>query len=556
MPRPFHAPSVPAKAAGILALAVTLLALIGLPGARAQEGPGRDPLPPEPAPATILIGKVIPGFPEDSTGFVATVSSCSSTGGPELPALFVSFSQPEPGRADVAPGCWELVESTSLLSYSLIGWAFAGWDADGNVLCPGEPERTDQPFRIELAEGETRAVCFYNSRRRNDPVDPKDPIDPNPIDPKDPIGGGTIAIAKVVEGDPADDTIFTAAVHGGPAVPVVQFSQPTPGVVTGLPAGSYKVVEAPHPGYEVLGYAFGALTKPGACPDRRTDCMNWDWPVAGSPGIAIVCPDRPGFKGDTADVTLRPGDEGPKSPEEVQQKPETTSDFVIICFYNAPLSAAEDPVDEGPPAVAVRVEKTEHVIGLERPGAGWQFTLTGCGIEPRTAVTGPGGVALFDALPPAVGCAYTVTETPRPGWSAVTLGQDARPREPGEVVTLRFVNIYEWNPPCLLAGCVELPPADPAPPPPATPAPPAAPQVTPPAAPATPAPQSPGTPPASSATGGPPGDSASLATPIPPAAGTGRPKTGGSALPPLAACALLTLAVSAGLTTVAVSRRR
>ena len=95
------------------------------------------------------------------------------------------------------------------------------------------------------------------------------------------------------------------------------------------------------------------------------------------------------------------------------------------------------------PRVNIEVSKTEfsNAVPTGEPGDGWEFTLTGCGIEAREGTTGPDGVLLYADLPPAVGCSYTVTETPVEGWAAVALSRSASPDEPGETVTLGFRNI-------------------------------------------------------------------------------------------------------------------
>lgn len=101
------------------------------------------------------------------------------------------------------------------------------------------------------------------------------------------------------------------------------------------------------------------------------------------------------------------------------------------------------------PRVNILVVKTETTMEAPagRPGDGWTFTLTGCGVEPRVATTGADGTLLFNDLPPAVGCVYSVTETEVAGWLAVTPSRTAAPTSPGETVTLGFRNIR-------LEGCV------------------------------------------------------------------------------------------------------
>ncbi|WP_192498172.1 MSCRAMM family protein [Tepidiforma bonchosmolovskayae] len=129
---------------------------------------------------------------------------------------------------------------------------------------------------------------------------------------------------------------------------------------------------------------------------------------------------------------------------------------------------------KGDPArcpVTIRVHKTLNVVGFTSDGPGWQFTLEGCGVGPLTGTTGADGVVEFPDLPPAVGCSYTITETLQPGWTPQFVTQTVQPQQGGETVTVDFLNIRDFNPPC-------VDPADPRcapPPPPPTPPPPARP---------------------------------------------------------------------------------
>ncbi|GIW18101.1 MAG: hypothetical protein KatS3mg064_1258 [Tepidiforma sp.] len=475
----------------------------------------------------VLVGKVIPGFPGDTATFAAVLTPCSEQEGPAGPAIGVPFSQPAPGSVRLPAGCWEISEHITLPGYSLLGWAWAKHDPQGNVYCPTREQSDEQPVRFTLEADQVVAICFFNNRKDTTPIDPPD--------------RGAITVAKVVVGDPSDDTEFTAEVWGAASEPeLLGFTQQRPGQSSSLSAGSYKVVEQARPGYRILGWAYGK-------PSRLGD----------------TCPGEPAFEGNTAPVTLAAVD------VTAEAQP-GTGEHVAVCFYNERLDDRDDPVDIDPedpldpeepeiPDVIV-VEKTESVLGIERPGVGWQFTVSGCGIEPRTAATGAGGSVKF-AVPHVPGCSYTVTETLQSGWVAVTPSQPASPRKAGDVVTLTFVNIREWNPPCMV-GCYELP-IEPPPAPPASPQPPAQ-QANPPAAPPAPspapqtpapAPAEPAPPGASSATGAPPAPAASLGVPLPPNTGTGAGRESAFA-GLLSAAAIAVLSLSAGLTLIAVARRR
>lgn len=95
------------------------------------------------------------------------------------------------------------------------------------------------------------------------------------------------------------------------------------------------------------------------------------------------------------------------------------------------------------PRTGIKVAKTEISLATPAgaPGAGWSFTLSGCGIVPQVATTNAAGQAQFDNLPLAVGCTYTVTETQKAGWSAINPVQVANPVTPGGYATLSFTNV-------------------------------------------------------------------------------------------------------------------
>ncbi|GIW18011.1 MAG: hypothetical protein KatS3mg064_1168 [Tepidiforma sp.] len=199
--------------------------------------------------------------------------------------------------------------------------------------------------------------------------------------------------------------------------------------------------------------------------------------------------------------------------------------------------------------------KTLSVIGFTSPGAGWQFTLTGCGVGPLAGTTDANGVVEFPGLPPAIGCSYTVTEVVQPGWVPQFVSQQVQPQEGGSVATVEFLNIREFDPPCVDPADPRCqPPEFAMPTPPATPAPPApienptaTPSPSPSPAPATPAPATP-SPSVTSVSGGILGP-----TPRPPATGTG--PASGEPLGALLALAGLA-ALGSGLGLLALARRR
>lgn len=227
-------------------------------------------------------------------------------------------------------------------------------------------------------------------------------------------------------------------------------------------------------------------------------------------------------------------------------------------IVNVTLEASASVTLKGDPTLCpltIRVVKTLNALGITSPGAGWEFTLEGCGVGPLAGTTDANGVVEFPGLPPAVGCSYTVTETVQAGWVPQYVSQQVQPREGGSTATVEFLNIREFNPPCVDPADPRCqPPEFATPTPPATPAPPApienptsTPSPSPTTAPATPAPASP-SPSVTSVSGGILGP-----TPRPPATGTGA--ASGEPLGLLLAAAGL-IALSSGLGLLALARRR
>lgn len=109
-------------------------------------------------------------------------------------------------------------------------------------------------------------------------------------------------------------------------------------------------------------------------------------------------------------------------------------DAAWITFYNQPR-------------INVRVTKVETGNGASSPGAGWTFTLSGCGIAERTGVTGADGTLTFTDLPPAVGCEYTVTEAVASGWTvSPSASQLVGSAIAGATVDVQFTNRREPTP--------------------------------------------------------------------------------------------------------------
>jgi len=107
-----------------------------------------------------------------------------------------------------------------------------------------------------------------------------------------------------------------------------------------------------------------------------------------------------------------------------------------VTFYNQPL-------------VSVTVQKRAFdADGNTVVPEGWEFTITGCGIASQTKTTPGNGRVVFSGLPAAVGCAYTVVETTKTGWTVVGgASQQAAPDTAGENATLTFVNNQNETPP-------------------------------------------------------------------------------------------------------------
>ena len=201
------------------------------------------------------------------------------------------------------------------------------------------------------------------------------------------------------------------------------------------------------------------------------------------------------------------------------------------------------------PRVDLRVTKSEVSTAFPagRPGAGWEFTLTGCGIEDRTGATGPDGLVVFSDLPPATGCSYVVTETERDGWFALFSSRSAAPTGPGEVVTLAFRNTR-------LEGCDNCGAPLPGSQPDAPVASPPSPTASPPPATAQPDTAGPGAMPSAPVTTAVAGERTPGPgpAPLPPATGFGPPRQGSAFLLLFAG----SFAVATGLMFLRMGRRR
>jgi hypothetical protein len=188
------------------------------------------------------------------------------------------------------------------------------------------------------------------------------------------------------------------------------------------------------------------------------------------------------------------------------------------------------------PRVNIEVNKTEisSATPAGAPGAGWSFTLTGCGIVPQVAATGINGKATFSDLPPASSCSYTVTETVKAGWSALNAVQVTAPTVAGQTAVLSFTNVK-----------FEIPDITPTPvPPTATPVPPTA----------TPVPPTPtATPTDEEAVAG---EKTPGPTPLAPVTGTGAGAGGGTADMNILLLVAGLAVLSGGLTVAAAGKRR
>lgn len=354
----------------------------------------------------------------------------------------------------------------------------------------------------------------------------------------------TEAAAHVGE-PPADDELDTI-VGNGPLAFVVEKGQTTyirfdnRGCGTVLGTGLIVV-------WKYADYDGDGIRDAGEPP-----VPGWHFSVEGPDGSFDVATDSEGkhvftvAKGGTYTITEEPRD-GWRVIGSMQGAAFTPG---RVAEVHAGLGQHREVAFFNQPRVSIVVTKSEvsSAFPTGTPGEGWEFTLTGCGIESRVETTGADGTLLFADLPPAVGCTYTVAETPVDGWAPVTATRTASPDEAGETVTLGFRNIR-------IETCEACAPAGPingtTPTPTSTPAMSPTPAGTP--LPASPSPTATGTPvPAITSVAGErtPGPDA---TPLPPDTGHGNVHGGGASL-------LLWLAGSAavatGLLFLRASRRR
>ncbi|MEO6397657.1 MAG: hypothetical protein ABIP13_04245, partial [Tepidiformaceae bacterium] len=118
-------------------------------------------------------------------------------------------------------------------------------------------------------------------------------------------------------------------------------------------------------------------------------------------------------------------------------------DTDTVTFFNQPRSS-------------VRVVKTQVVNLVSGPGAGWTFTLSGCGITPIIGVTGGDGTFTFSNLPPAIACTYTVAETTVATWVVTPSASQSTSPAAGQQTTVRFTNT-RVDAPVVCDNCVPIP---------------------------------------------------------------------------------------------------
>jgi hypothetical protein len=105
----------------------------------------------------------------------------------------------------------------------------------------------------------------------------------------------------------------------------------------------------------------------------------------------------------------------------------------------------------------IRVHKSVPDDNGNAPGEGWEFALSGCGVN-TSAMTDSAGEIEW-VVPYRPNCTYHVDEKPRTGWIAVTpASQDAKPGQ-GETVLLGFLNsrLPAESTPTAVATCTPTP---------------------------------------------------------------------------------------------------
>lgn len=135
-----------------------------------------------------------------------------------------------------------------------------------------------------------------------------------------------------------------------------------------------------------------------------------------------------------------------------------------VSFYNRQL-------------VTIRVHKTEKFPGgSEADGEGWDFTLKGCGVNESGSTDGSGEI-VWEDLPVADGCSYTIEEDQKGGWRLESPGSGHATVSPGAGADIKVEFVNRKLPQCT-ENCEPTTrteptptPTSPPPPPTATPTP-------------------------------------------------------------------------------------
>ena len=99
---------------------------------------------------TLVIAKVVPGDPGDTTTFFATLAPCAE---PKEGKTF-GFSQLEPASVSLAPDCW-LVSEQPPRGYLNLGWSLGKLDSDGRPACPEAIEVRAREAEVKVGAGDS-----------------------------------------------------------------------------------------------------------------------------------------------------------------------------------------------------------------------------------------------------------------------------------------------------------------------------------------------------------------------------------------------------------------
>lgn len=411
----------------------------------------------------IIVRKVVTNVDGDTTTFDVTLNPGALTGdiseaGPAGDAQFT----------DLLANTYTVAEGTQA-GYVPLGWAIAVSSTAG---CPASPTG-EGAADVPVTAGQTTLVCFYNEAvgsitiRKTDltgggpwvfTIDGPESYAPQALDGGVDAPGETVTIPNVPLGGP----YFVDEVNGSS---LGQCPDPneTPGNFLTTQTSGANGLTITQPG-EDIEFAFtnvpcDIVLGTGTIVIEKVRDLNGNGQL--DPGEGMIAweatidgPDYPGgqlFPVPAAGLTIPGVTDGAYSVTEGSQAGYTLVGVRVDGGTRDASDSANVTVSHGvttritfynQPHFDIEVRKTTIDNAVMAAGQGWTFTLTGCGIAPRTGTTNAGGVTTFTNLELPVGCDYTVTESTSADWVvAPSAAQIVGQANPGQTIVVLYTNI-------------------------------------------------------------------------------------------------------------------